>query len=147
MANKYKFTGETKVVFGVTLKQIVAVAAFGVISIGDIGGWIEGENNLSQSGDAWVYGNAWVYGDAWVYGNAWVYGDARVSPINVTAIQYNTTITDDHIKIGCEFHTLKEWSEFDNHRILEMDGKPALKFWKEHKELLLGLAKANGRTW
>jgi carbonic anhydrase/acetyltransferase-like protein (isoleucine patch superfamily) len=55
-----------------------------------LGGYIESEKNLSQSGDAWVsgnarvYGNAQVSGDAWVsgnarvYGNAWVHGNARV---------------------------------------------------------------------
>lgn len=81
---KYKFTGKTKVVFGVTLKQIVCVTSFASVLVGDIGGWIQSERNLSQNGNAWVYGDAEVYGDARVYGDAevcggaWVYGDARV---------------------------------------------------------------------
>lgn len=77
---KYEFTGETKTVFGRTLHQIralVAISALGVVA-GDIGGWIEHENNLSHGGNAWVSGNAWVYGDAQVYGDARVYGDAWV---------------------------------------------------------------------
>jgi len=79
MANKYEFTGETKIVFGVTLKRIRAIRAFGFIAAGALGGWIESEANLAQvSGDAWVYGNAQVSGDAWVYGNAQVSGDAQV---------------------------------------------------------------------
>ena len=51
---------------------------------GELGGYVEKEENLSNDGNAWVagdarvYGNAWVAGDARVYGNAWVYGDARV---------------------------------------------------------------------
>lgn len=50
---KYEFTGKTKVSFGVTLKQIVCVTAFSFISVGDIGGWIQSEENLAQtSGDA-----------------------------------------------------------------------------------------------
>ena len=79
---KYEFTGETKVEFGVTFKRIralVAIAPIG-IGVGDVGGWVEKESNLSQSvGNAWVSGNARVsdnarvYGDAWVYGNTWVY--------------------------------------------------------------------------
>ena len=95
---KYEFTGETKIVFGVTLKRIRAVRAIGFIEAGTIGGWISSEANLSQvygnawvygsalvygdarvSGDARVYGDALVYGSARVYGNAWVYGNARVS--------------------------------------------------------------------
>ena len=82
---KYEFTGETKNHYGVTLRQIRAlVTIVGVVSSGDVGGWIESENCLDHSGNAWVYGNARVYGDARVsgnarvYGNAWVYGDARV---------------------------------------------------------------------
>jgi len=83
---KYEFTGEVKVEFGVTLKRIRCVTAFGAIAAGTVGGWIEKESNLTQfSGNAWVsgnalvYGDAQVYGDARVYGNAQVYGDARVS--------------------------------------------------------------------
>ena len=87
---KFELTSETKVVFGRTLYRIKALISFRDVNAGDLGGWIEKENNLDQSGDAWVsgdaevYGNAWVYGnarvsvDARVYGNAWVYGNARV---------------------------------------------------------------------
>ena len=77
---KYEFTGETKVIFGVTLKQIRAISAIASIfvNVGDIGGWIESEKNLDVYGDAWVYGNAQVYGNARVYGDARVYGNAQV---------------------------------------------------------------------
>ena len=37
---------------------------FGNVKKGDLGGWIEKEDNLSQEGDCWVFGDAWVYGDA-----------------------------------------------------------------------------------
>ena len=43
---------------------------------GDIGGYIEKEENLSEN--AWVSGSAMVYGDARVSGSARVSGDARV---------------------------------------------------------------------
>lgn len=61
--NKYEFTGETKVVFGVTVKQIRALVSIaGVVSSGDVGGWIESEKNLDQvSGDAWVYGSNSIF--------------------------------------------------------------------------------------
>ena len=71
---KYEFTGETKQVElsfrTVTLHRIKAVAEFGIVKVGDLGGWIEKEENLSHDGNAWVYGNAEVCGDAKVYGNA-----------------------------------------------------------------------------
>ena len=82
---KYEFTGETKQVgfFGnITLKRIRATMEFGIIKIGDLGGWIEKEENLSHKGDASVYGDAEVWGNAKVWGNAEVYGDAEVFSIS-----------------------------------------------------------------
>ena len=85
MGKKYEFTGETKVVFGITLRQVRALIDFRFAAKGEIGGWIEDEKSLSQDGNAWVSGNAWVYGNArvssnaQVSGNAQVYGNAQVS--------------------------------------------------------------------
>ena len=85
---KFEFTGETKTISllfrTATLHRIRAVEEFGLVKVGDLGGWIEKEENLSHEGKAWVYGdaevwgNAKVYGDAKVWGNAEVYGDAEV---------------------------------------------------------------------
>ena len=83
---KYEFTGETKQVEllfrTVTLHRIKAVAEFGIVKVGDLGGWIEKEENLSHEEKAWVYGDAEVYGDAKVYGNAKVCGKAKVFSIS-----------------------------------------------------------------
>ena len=80
MNTKYEFTGETKIVYGRTLRRIKAIVAIGsTVDPGEIGGWIESENNLSVSGNAWVSGNAKVHGNAKVYGNACVSGNAMVS--------------------------------------------------------------------
>ena len=75
---KYKFTGNTRLLDGVLLRQIVAVTAFGGIAEGDVGGWIEKESNLSHEGNSWVFDNACVYGSALVRGNAWVSDNAMV---------------------------------------------------------------------
>ena len=76
---------------GKKLFRIKALVEFGDVKSGELGGYVEKEENVSQDGDAWVYGNARVYGDALVssnarvssdakvYGNAKVYGDAKVS--------------------------------------------------------------------
>lgn len=61
---KYEFTGKIKTIFGIEFKQIRAIISFGCVVAGEIGGWIECEENLSQSGNAWVSGNARVSGDA-----------------------------------------------------------------------------------
>ena len=71
---KYELTEEKREINGHILFRIRALISFGNVSRGDLGGWIEREENLSQ-----VYGDAWVYGDAQVSGDAQVYGDARVS--------------------------------------------------------------------
>lgn len=69
MNTKYEFTGETKEFFGTTLKRIRAKISFGNVISGEIGGWIEKEENLSQYGNAWVYDNAKVYDNAEVEKN------------------------------------------------------------------------------
>ena len=101
---KFKLTSEFIVdISGVKLFRIKALIEFGNVKAGDLGGYIEKEENLSHMGNAWVSGNAQVSGDArasgdarvsgnaqvsgdarvsgnaQVSGNAWVFGDARVS--------------------------------------------------------------------
>ena len=78
MDKKYKLTEETINVNGITLYRIEALKDFGNVKKGDKGGFIEKENNLSQSGDCWVYGNAKVYNNAKVFDNADIYGNAEV---------------------------------------------------------------------
>ena len=78
MKRKYELTDETMELYGATLHRIKASCDFSDVKAGDLGGWIENEDNLSHYGNAWVYGNAKIYGNAWVHGNAWVYGDAQV---------------------------------------------------------------------
>ena len=59
--------------------RVVALIDFDNVKTGDVGGFVESENNLSHDGLCWVYGNAQVSGNAWVSGNAQVSGNARVS--------------------------------------------------------------------
>ena len=85
MEKKYKLTNESVIVNGKTLHRIEALRDFGDVKKGNKGGFIEKEENLSQSGDCWVYDNAKVYNNAKVfdyadiYGNAEIFGNAIVS--------------------------------------------------------------------
>ena len=79
MEKKYILTDETVEHLGHTLYRIQAVKAFGFVSAGTLGGFIESEKNLDHDGNAWVFGNASVFDDAMVSGDAWVSGDADVS--------------------------------------------------------------------
>lgn len=84
---RYEFTDETRVIDGVTVHRIRATADFNDVKRGDLGGFVESDDNLN--GDlgckCWVYDNACVYGRAFVDGdavvkdNAIVYDDAIIS--------------------------------------------------------------------
>ena len=77
---KFELTTETITnAVGKKLFRIKALVEFGDVKAGEIGGYVEKEENVSQDGNAWVYGDTCVYGNAKVSGNARVYGDAMVS--------------------------------------------------------------------
>lgn len=61
---------DTITIFGIKLFRIKALISFGNVEEGEIGGYVEKEDNLSSSGDAWVYGNA----DYIVFKNHWSSG-------------------------------------------------------------------------
>jgi hypothetical protein len=79
-----------------TVYRIRALRDFGDVRRGDLGGYIESEDNLCHAGDAWVYDAAQVYGpfavvrdNARVRGCAWVMGrvedDAQVDDLAIVA--------------------------------------------------------------
>ena len=75
---KFELTSECIVKFGRTLYRIRALVAFGDVKEGELGGFLEKEENLSQDGNAWVRGSAIVSENATVRGNAIVSGNATV---------------------------------------------------------------------
>ena len=84
MEKKYILTEETKEVGGHILHRIQAMRDFGGVQKGDLGGWVESEENLSHDGDCWIFDNGWVFGNGEVYGNGrvsddgWVFGNAKI---------------------------------------------------------------------
>ena len=60
------------------LYRIKALKDFNDVKKGDLGGYIEKEDNLSHEGNCWIYDNAKVSCGAEVYCNALVYGDAEI---------------------------------------------------------------------
>lgn len=81
---KYELTAETIEYAGCTLHRIKALKDFGSVKAGELGGWIEKEENLSQDGMAWVFNDAKVYGSAKIYNyaevhdTAWIYDNANI---------------------------------------------------------------------
>ena len=110
--------------------------------------------NLSRANLSWadlsranLYG-ANLYG-ANLYGanlsRANLYGEKLTkNHIQILGLQWEVLITTQQIKIGCELHKAEEWAKFKDARISLMDSD-ALKFWKEHKEAILGLHKIHSQ--
>lgn len=61
---KFELTTNTKIFLGKKLFQIKALISFGNVEAGELGGYIEKEENLDYDGDAWVSGDACVSGNA-----------------------------------------------------------------------------------
>ena len=85
MINRFFTDGENTILY-----RIKALRDFGNVKAGDLGGYIQSEDNLSHEGTCWVYDEAkvWdhaiirdrtrVHDEAYVYGNAKVYDDAYI---------------------------------------------------------------------
>ena len=91
--NKYELTSEIINYSGYKLYRIKALKDFGSVKAGELGGWIESEENLSQADNAWVYNNAKVFDKARVYGDAAVSDDAKVC--GYAAISDNARVCDN----------------------------------------------------
>lgn len=99
---KYELTTETLQFAGRTLHRIKALRDFGSVKAGELGGWIESEENLSQADNAWVYKNAKLFDKARVYGDAIVSGDATVSDDATVwgyAIVYDNAKVSDNARV------------------------------------------------
>ena len=106
---KHELTDDTITVGGRILHRSKALKSFSDVEEGDLGGYVEKEDNLNQSGNAWVYGNARVYGDAWVS------GENDYTTAKGFGREYRTTtffrLKDGGIGVrcGCFYGTLDEF--------------------------------------
>ena len=81
---KYEITSEMKPGrFSSKLYRIKSCINFTTVSghevkKGDLGGWVEKEENLSQDGTAWIFDDAEVCGNAKILDSAVVCGNAKV---------------------------------------------------------------------
>ena len=99
MNTKYEFVPGDAIVIapGRMLRRIralVAIAAFGVCPR-DLGGYIEKEDCLEVSGNAWVSGNAQVYGTGLIF------LASNVGTENGTLTVYNTKENTLEVTRGC----------------------------------------------
>lgn len=75
---KYELTDESIDFARRKLYRIKALKDFGDVKKGDLGGYIECEQNLSQESTAWVYDRARVYGETRVCGGAQIGENAQI---------------------------------------------------------------------
>lgn len=76
---KYEITQYAKDEFGTVLFRIRALKDFADVKAGDLGGYVENENNLSQEGKCWIYDKSKVSKEAHVTGNAKIINSSHVS--------------------------------------------------------------------
>ena len=88
---KYRLTNDSINFGSRILHRIQAVKDFSDVKAGDLGGYVETEENLSQVGNAWIYHNAKVFDRAKVYDNAKIFGDVCV--FGIAKVGDNTTLT------------------------------------------------------
>ena len=82
--------------------RIRALRSFGNVKVGDLGGFVQSEDNLSHEGNCWIYDDARVYENAIVYENAQVYRNARVygnAIVYENAQVYGTTLVYENAQV------------------------------------------------
>lgn len=104
---KYKIREDlTKNVDGHNVYRIEALKDFSDVKKGDLGGWIEKEDNLSQKGNCWAYDDAIVFENARIYHNTRIFGNAEV--YGKAVLVDDCTIYDNAIIRGYTFLCFKE---------------------------------------
>ena len=148
--NKYELTDETKVFYGVTLHRIRALTAVGVLAAaGQLGGWVESEKNLEQSGDAWVEGNARVSGDARVSKTRHylLIGPVGSEDRTVTICRTRADDTTGHyVQAGCWAGTVDQLAERITTAWPDLSEKKRARYRGEY-EAVIALARPRIQRW
>lgn len=88
-------------VYDRTLYRIQALKNFGRVKKGELGGWIQKEDNLSQEGNCWIFDEACVFDNAQIKDDAHVYDNAMV--YSVGTAHDNAKIYGDSQVFGCAY--------------------------------------------
>ena len=62
-----------------------------------------------------------------------------MSTLNTT--HYHVTITDNHIAIGCQQMTIKQWKKLSRNKIISIDGEKSADTWFKYKDFIIALAE------
>ena len=153
---KYELTSNFKMCSGKKIFQIRALVNLeNGVKVGELGGWIEKEGNLSHNGNAWVSDNAWVTGNACVTDNAqvrdnaWVTGNAQVR--DNAWVTGNAQVRDNAWVTGDAWVTDKAWVTGD----AQVTGNAQVRdnawvtgnAWVTDKAWVTGKAHVAGNAW
>lgn len=106
MEKKYELTddviretgGDGSTAFLYRIKALIDFECRGTrVHAGDLGGYVEGEDNLSHDGSCWIFDDAKVYDSAKVYGDAFVSASAEVSAY---AEVYDQAVVSDYAVVS-----------------------------------------------
>lgn len=92
---KYTLTDEFIIVDNIKLYRIQSMSYFSDVKKGDLGGFIQSKNNLSENGDCWIYDNAKAYNNARVLDNVKMYNNS--SAYDNAMLFGNSIMRDDSI--------------------------------------------------
>lgn len=102
MEQKYQIRYDLyKRIYGRMLYRIQALKFFKNVKEGEIGGYVESEDNLSQKGNCWIYDEACVFDEAQIKDNARVYDNAMV--YGVGSVHDNARIYGNSQVFGCAY--------------------------------------------
>jgi hypothetical protein len=115
---KFELTNEFVVnIFGIKLFRIKAILKLRYAEAGELGGFVEKEENVNQSDDAWVYGDAWVSGNARVYGNAWIKKSTHLFQLGAIGSRngfttfFRVETNQIHVSCGCFLGSIEEFEK------------------------------------
>lgn len=132
MEKKFELIKEDSIVVeGRTLYRIKALRSFKWVSAGDLGGYIEGEHNLSQTGTCWVFDDAKVFDkaivrdEAEITNEAQVFGEAIVEERSIVVDQAKVygyaNLRDDSMAMG--YGEVYEYARLSNKAVVENHAK------------------------
>lgn len=100
---KYKILRERGIILrtGITVYRIEALKSFDNVKKGDIGGYVESYNNLSQEGYCWIYDDSIVFQSAIVKENSYIHDNSIIkgkSEILNSLVKGSSIIEDSTIR-------------------------------------------------
>lgn len=114
---KYELTDITIEFEGRKLYRIIALKDFFDVKKGDIGGYVQSEDNLSQEGDCWVYDQAKCMDNARMFDNSKIYDSSKMFD---NSEMHDNSKMHDHSKMfdDSEMH---DYSEMLDRSVLYRD--------------------------